>query len=256
MLSITNAHCRDKDITFDEPSHVYTVKGKSGYKSVTTWIHEFFPSFNADNVIAKMHSAKSWGPSNKYYGKTNKEIKDDWSKNGKKAAEMGTLMHLNIEHYYNQQPFMAGFTETSEYKLFQEFLHDHKNYKAYRTEWYIYSRKYLLAGSIDMVYVDPDDNKKIIIADWKRAKEIKYTNHWEKGFGPLSNMDNCNYWHYTLQLNIYRMIVEKYYNLMVSQMFLVILHPDQDTFIKIIVPRLVDPIIKMLVIRSDEIKQN
>ena len=89
----------------------------------------------------------------------------------------------------------------------------------------------------------------------KRAKEIKYSNSWEKGIGPLSNIDNCNYWHYILQLNVYRMIIEKYYNKEVSEMFLVILHPDQDSYIKIIVPRVSELIMGMLAVRKEEISQ-
>ena len=97
-----------------------------------------------------------------------------------------------------------------------------------------------------MVYVDPKDPEKIVIADLKRCKEIKFENKWEKGFAPLNDIDNCNYWHYTLQLNVYRMIVEKYYNKVVSDMFLVILHPNQKHYIKIPVKRISKPIMKML----------
>lgn len=256
MLAVNNAHPRDKDIKFDEPTHVYTIKGNSNYKSVTTWIHEFFAPFDADKVIAKMKSGRNWGPSNKYYGQTDQEIKDGWKKNGREAAEMGTAMHLNIERYYNEQPYTAGFTDTKEHQLFQGFLQNHKQYKAFRTEWSVYSKIYRLAGSIDMTCIDPNDAKKVVLADWKRAKEIKYTNHWEKGIGPLSDIDNCNYWHYTLQLNVYRMILEKYYAKEVSEMFLVVLHPDQNSYIKIIVPRVTEPIMKMLECRKNEIAQN
>ena len=155
-------------------------------------------------------------------------------------------MHLNIENYYNGLDYNPGFTSTKEYKLFKMYLNDHKDYKAYRTEWRIYSKVYKLAGSIDMVYIDPKDPSKIIIADWKRCKEIKYDNKWEKGLKPISDIPNCNYWHYTLQLNIYRMMLEKYYEKSVSEMFLVVIHPDNEKYIKIPIKIVNEPIIKML----------
>lgn len=253
MLQVKNRHYRDSNIEFDEPTHVYTIEGNSNYKSVTTWIHDFFPHFDADKIITKMRSSKRWGSDNQYYGMTDKEIKDMWSKNGKEAAELGTAMHLNIEYYYNNIPFTNGFTSSKEYQLFSEYLKDHHNYKAYRTEWTVYSKKYRLAGSIDMTYIDPKDSSKVVLADWKRCKEIKYSNQWEKGYGPLKDVDNCNYWHYCLQLNVYRMILEKYYDKQVSDMFLVVLHPNQDSYIKINIPRISKPILGMLEVRKREL---
>ena len=253
QLSDKNTHPRDDHIEFDEPTHVYTIEGDNNYKSVTTWIHNFFPHFDADKIIGKMRTGRNWGPENKYYGMTDEEIKDGWSQNGKEASELGTAMHLNIEYYYNNLPYMPGFTDSKEYQLFQDYLQNHTQYKPYRTEWTVYSKKYRLAGSIDMVYVDPEDPTKVIIADWKRSKEIKYSNRWEKGYGPLSDIDNCNYWHYCLQLNVYRMILEKYYNKQVTSMFLVILHPNQESYVKIMVPRIWKPIMGMLKSRKREI---
>lgn len=253
MLAVKNSHPRDAHIKFDEPAHVYTIDGDSDYKSVTTWIHDFFPSFDADSVIRKMRNGKNWDEDNKYYGMSNAEIKQMWKENGREAAELGTLMHLNIEYYYNGLEYTEGFVKTKEYELFCGYLADHQEYKAYRTEWTVYSKRYRLAGSIDMVYVDPKDSEKVIIADWKRSKEIRFNNRWEKGYGPAGVFDNCNYCHYCLQLNVYRMMLEKYYGKKVSSMFLVILHPNQDRYQKIMVPRIWEPIMEMLAERLKEI---
>lgn len=253
LLDKINAHPRDDHIEFDEPTHTYTIDGNSNYKSVTTWIHDFFPHFDADKIITKMRNGRNWNEDNKYYGMTDDEIKEMWQQNGSEAATLGTAMHLNIEYYYNGQDYTEGFTETKEYQLFQEYLDDHPQYKPLRTEWTVYSKVYRLAGSIDMTYIDPNDPSKVVLADWKRSKEIKMSNKWEKGYGPLSEMDNCNYCHYTLQLNIYRMILEKYYDKQVTEMFLVILHPNQDTYKKIMVPRITKPILEMLKVRKAEL---
>ena len=252
-LEKQNFHPRDEFIEFDEPTHVYTIDGDSNYKSVTTWIHDFFPHFDADKIIAKMRAGKNWNPDNKYYGMTDDEIKEGWRLNGKEASELGTAMHLNIEYYYNNEPYTPGFTESKEHELFQGYLQDHLQYKPYRTEWTVYSKKYRLAGSIDMVYIDPESPNKVVLADWKRSKEIKFNNRWEKGYGPLSGVDNCNYEHYCLQLNVYRMILEKYYNKQVTDMFLVILHPNQDKYQKIPVPRIWKPIMGMLETRKRDL---
>jgi len=245
-LEEKNRHCRDKRLSFNEEKHIYTVDGDSNYTSVTTLIHKFFPHFDADEVIKKMKKGKNWGPDNQYYGMSNKAIKDKWSQSGKEASSLGTLMHLNIEYWYNNLPFTPKFESTLEYNLFQKYLSDHKDYVAYRTEWAVFSTKYKIAGSIDMIYHDPQDPEKFIIADWKRSKEIKWDNKWETGKPPIDHIPHCNYWHYTLQLNVYRLILEKYYGLKISQMFLVILHPDNKDYIKILVPFETDSILKMI----------
>lgn len=238
LLKDVNKHLRDDRIKFEESTHTYTIDGQNDYISATTLIHSYFPHFNADLVIEKMKNSKNWNADNKYYNMTNDEIKNQWSITGKEASRQGTLMHLNIENYYNGLEFTNGFKDTHEYKLFKEYLKDHEEYKAYRTEWTIFTTKYKVAGSVDMLYIDPKDSEKLIIADWKRSKEIKFSNKWESGNKPLEHLDNCNFIHYSLQLNLYRMIIEKYYDKKISEMFLVILHPNLQKYQKIIIPKM------------------
>lgn len=254
MLSVINHHDRDDSIQFEPIQHKYTIDGDSGYISVTTWIHTFFQCFDPDAVIQKMRKSKNWS-SSKYYNLTDSEIKEEWATNGRDAADLGTLMHLNIENYYNGLEYTENFTNTKEYKLFQNYLQDHLDYKAYRTEWCVFSKHYKLAGSIDMVYIDPKDSTKVIIADWKRSKEIKMDNKWEKGLGVLKDIDNCNFWHYTIQLNVYKLIIEKYYGKTVSEMFLVILHPNQDDYIKIPIADCKNIVLKMFKERLNDLKK-
>ena len=53
-LARENPHQRDEHISFDEPTHTYTIDGDSSYTSVTTWNHSHFEEFDADKVIAGM----------------------------------------------------------------------------------------------------------------------------------------------------------------------------------------------------------
>ena len=54
-LALKNAHPRDPNLVFDEPSHKYTITTdpNSKYTSVTTWNHSHFPHFDADTIICK-----------------------------------------------------------------------------------------------------------------------------------------------------------------------------------------------------------
>ncbi len=170
-LANKNPHYRDAFISFDEGPHIYTIKGDSGFTSVTTWNHSHFEHFDADKIIKNMMSSPKW-PQNKYYGMTADEIKASWDKNRDEAAAAGTKMHYDIECYYNDCP---NENPSIEYEYFNKFLQDFPelNKRPYRTEWMVYHEELRLARSIDMVFENKDGTLQIY--DWKRCRDIKKT---------------------------------------------------------------------------------
>jgi ATP-dependent exoDNAse (exonuclease V) beta subunit len=238
LLSKKNSHHRDTQILFKEENHEYIVTGlESKPVSVTTLIHRYFPEFDADIIITKMMSSNKWSQS-KYFGRTRESIKEEWEKTGSEAAKSGTLMHKSIEQYLNGET--VDNPDTKEFSMFMNFWQDitriYPTLHPYRTEWLVYDENIKIAGSIDCVLEDGNGN--LVLIDWKRSKEIKMDNHYEKGKFPFNQYDNCNYSHYTLQLNFYRHILETKYNKNVIFMMLVILHPNQSSYICHSIPRI------------------
>ena len=90
----------------------------------------------------------------------------------------------------------------------------------------IYDEDSKIAGSIDMIYENVDGT--LSIYDWKRCNAITSDNTWNKfAIHPLiQHIPDTNYWHYTLQLNTYKYILEHKYNKQIKELFLVRLHPD------------------------------
>ena len=43
---------------------------------------------------------------------------------------------------------------------------------------------------------------------------------------PVNHLPDTNYWHYCLQLNTYKYMIEQEYGKKVSEMYLVCLHPN------------------------------
>lgn len=236
FLEKKNPHPRDSHITFDEGPHIYTIDGDSSFMSVTTWNHSHFEHFDADKIIDSMMRSKKW-PESKYFGMTKQQIKDQWSNNGKEASEAGTKMHYDIECYYNN---MEVVNDSIEYTYFRNFEHDRtigdddKELKSqlpatptpYRTEWMVYDKQLKFAGSIDMLYEKPDGS--LLIYDWKRSKGIEKVNRWNKFSTTecIGHLPDSNFWHYSLQLNTYKAIIEKNYGKKVVGMYLVCLHPE------------------------------
>jgi len=178
-----------------------------------------------------MMKGRKWTES-KYYGMTAQEIKDQWSNSGKEASSAGTFMHLAIEMFHNGALAQIDpkILETTEWKYFMNFWNEHgDDLEPFRTEWEVWSEAHKLAGSIDMIYKKKSDGT-IVIYDWKRSKEIKTANDYESGYPPLNHLPNCNYWHYTLQLNVYRWFLQTFYGCVVSDLYLIILHPDNKNY--------------------------
>jgi ATP-dependent exoDNAse (exonuclease V) beta subunit len=257
-LARINEHERDKYVQFDEPTHIYTVKGKTaGYISVTKFLHEFFPHFDADAVIDKMMNGKKWNVENKWFGMTKEEIKAAWDANGKEASGAGTLMHLSIEQFLNGAEHLISqeMKDTPEWHQFMNFWKEHGHDLApYRTEWEVWAEEYKLTGSIDMIFYRKSDDSYVVY-DWKRAKDMKTANEFGgRAFYPLDHLHDTNYWHYTLQLNVYRWFLETYYGLRINDMYLIVLHPNQKNYRRFQLNRLEDEIAEMMEARMRAVK--
>lgn len=256
-LAVLNHHPRDDRIQFEEETHTYTIDGaRKGWTSCTGFLHNFFGHFDADAVIAKMMKSPKWYES-KYFGMTAEAIKKQWADKGKTASEAGTRMHLDIEHFYNAMPHAlvsegvrttkpatecqwsmedgwAGMAvdkwtpaEGAEWEYFQDYQRRHgSGFIPFRTEWLVFDEEHKVAGSIDMVYKKPDGT--LAIYDWKRTEGLKTENKFQSGLGPVSHLPDTNYWHYSLQLNVYRYILQKHYGFVVSELALVVLHPENS----------------------------
>ena len=219
-----NPHERDSRIVFDEGPHIYYIDGSCNeYTSVTTFNHNHFEKFDADKIIKGMMKSKKWTQS-KYYGLSVDEIKALWDKNRDEAAEAGTKMHYDIECYYNECP---NENDSIEYDYFNNFLTAYPELKPYRTEWTVFHEELKLAGSIDMVFKDMNDGS-LLIYDWKRCKEIVKSNSFGKWGNKecIEHLPDTNYWHYCLQLNTYKAILEEKYGEKIKELYLVCLHPD------------------------------
>jgi len=232
-LEIVNSHPRDERIRFVDETHTYYIDGScAGYISSTTLVHTLFEKFDADKVIKKMRASRNWYKS-PYKGMTNDDIKNKWEINRDSAATAGTEMHLQLENYYNK---IEHEKDTKEFKMFENYVKDHSDLIPYRTEWVIFDQDSKVSGSIDMVYSrkNKDGETEYIIADWKRSKEIKKGNVYQSGTDEYTyKLEDCNYIHYSIQLAIYKYILERNYGIKISETFIVVLHPNQDKYLKI-----------------------
>ena len=250
-LATRNCHERDQFIQFFEEDHKYVITNdpNNKYTSVTTWNHSHFPVFNANLIIKNMMRGKNWKEGHKYWGLTAEEIKQQWSNNSSAVSGAGTDLHFEIECFMNNPDLESGHKgnkgykhadlheaylqdpkaiEAIEWDYFINFVKDHPELKPYRTEWTIYDEDLKISGSIDMIYENTDGT--LSIYDWKRSKEITRVNNFNKfAINKLiCHMPDANFWHYALQLNTYKRLIERKYGKTVTDLYLVRLHPDAE----------------------------
>ena len=256
LLSEVHAHPRDARIRFEEEGHAYFIDGDPTYTSVTTHIHgAHFEHFDAPAVIRRMMRSPKWATS-KYHGMSAEAIAAQWERNGRESSALGTRLHECIEDFYNGRPPADDRLEGIRTEYCGHFLSFHEEYAAandyvpYRTEWCVFDEEHKLAGSIDMVYARArgggeggggggGEEEELAIFDWKRTKELKRRG-FRCGRGALSGLPDCNFWHYAMQLNTYRWILQRRYGKRVTRLALVVLHPNQASYRVVEVPLLDD----------------
>lgn len=274
-LENKNKHPRDEFVTFSEGDHSYSVNGNKMKYSCTTVIKKYFSPFEAAKIAKKISAWNKGKKTSPYFNKSEEDILKMWER----EADLGTMMHANIEflmNIFNSDFSMDGYRlsqneimlEMSYFDNFCDKFIRTNNLEPFRTEWLIYDENAGLAGSIDMVlkenvqmkdedfeeiptWVKNRQKKRVEgkdnfwIFDWKRTKKLSYEAFAKKGQGtqcsiPNSYIEDCNFSTYSLQLNLYRTILEKNYGINIIGMCLVVIHPNNNDYKLHLVPFLED----------------
>ena len=238
---------RNGNVCFNEENHKYfDVNDESKqYISVTTLIDRYGQEFNKDfwsayKALEKLLSKDAWQlekksllASKKFnkellstydisendFNKAQQDILDEWDKNNREACERGTKIHSELENNF----YKAGKNITLQKFGIGGKFECRKDYSDLDLEHGVYP-EYLIyresedgilkiAGQVDLIIKNGND---IIIVDHKTNKKIDLksgfntqTKSTAKMKYPLNNLDDCNFWHYTMQLSTYAWMLQK-----------------------------------------------
>ena len=242
-LAQRNPMPREDRVVFDVAGHAYFVDGIRVPISVTAFLHKLASEFDPHAAAVAMMEGWGW-PENqhKYMNadgtiKSADEIVAAWAWHGEVQRSRGTLLHYHAEQFLNghtiEEPHSPEFRQLCGF--YQDIIVGN-GWEVYRTEATLFHCGMRLAGQADLLCKDTCG--KLIIIDWKRSREIKYTNPYHTLKEPLEHMADTNYSLYCLQLNMYAYILETEYGVEVSRMFLGIVHPLSAAARCIEVPRL------------------
>jgi len=204
-------------IVFNAEDHSYKSvdDNKINWISVTTLVSYFKNAFDANAVAKKVSKNKK----SKWFGLEPKIIKEIWSNEAKRATDLGSFYHdqresdlcsfASIEREGINIPVFKPIEANNGIK----FSPSQKLEPGVYPEHMVYLRSKGICGQSDLVEVV---NGKVNVIDYKTNKEIKTKSfvNWEgiseKMLTPITNLDDCNFNHYALQLSIYMYIILKH----------------------------------------------
>lgn len=253
---------QDERISFEEEGHIYLLDGERRLTPVSSVYSNFFKPFDSDFWAERKAQAMPI---------TASQLKEQWECNAQMASFAGTHLHKQIEEYLNGKQYMEPICH---FTFDGEFIHEEKiiaidkeieffhkfveevDFTPFRTEWRVFDEEMGMAGTIDLMCSRKDGTYEIY--DWKRSRslideqgnECKRNKIDCRGINGLEHLQDCAYWHYALQQNLYKHIVEKCYGLSISAMRLVVLHPGYSGYKVIEIPNMPGEISVVLKSRS------
>ncbi|MHA1683809.1 MAG: hypothetical protein ACTSUE_22915 [Promethearchaeota archaeon] len=225
---------------------------RSQEKKLKQWEDENMQADAERSGIPVRQALKNHFGQRKYMMKTTAdEILAMWNEN----ASLGTEFHLYCELYYNKLNPKVPEKFAKEWGYFLKFAKhmEDEGYEPWLTEWRLWCNELRVAGTADMLYKKKGTKNRFVIVDWKRVDDI-----WEQERSsvpgnyhePLQDVQatKCN--KYFIQINSYAWLAETLYNIEVEDMFMVVFHPSNPSYLKVRVPVMTNIIIKVMLTRA------
>ncbi len=198
---------RFSDIVVDSVNHGYRI-GDKNLVSVTTLLKSITPEFDKDGVSLKMAERS---------GVTQAEILRQWEEKGAKSRDKGTRLHQYIEDVMADKvdPILGRINDRlPEMNAFDDAwtkLRAELDAKMVKQEFVVGDEEFGVAGRVDnLMSVLPykAKSRRACVFDWKSGK-LDIDNRFEKLLPPFDAYDNCKLNIYSIQLSLYRLIMER-----------------------------------------------
>lgn len=235
-------------VAFNEEKHIYLdLESEKTFISVTTLIskyHEHFHEGFWSNYKAYeelfpekfkeikgylLKSLKTEFPT-RFIKKLNKteqealklkaqEYVDKWETTKNEACERGTAYHLGQElaAYGGTNKYVKKYTDPNKSypckKNDFDLSRENGIYPEYLIHWSTEDDELKIAGQVDLLI---KGGNKLSILDFKTNREIKTSSFFDRSKGknkkmlyPLNDLDDCNFYHYAMQLSTYAWMLQK-----------------------------------------------
>ena len=197
-------------LKFDPEKHKYT-SDKGEYTSVTSVIDKYKRPFDSQKMSARVA---------KRDGLPQEEVLQLWDINRDYSAVRGTEFHLYAETMINEGREIRTQTGINlEKKSFVNFWHKaSEKLEVVKTELRVCDDEWMIAGTVDLLVkvipargsvFDLSGDLQYAILDWKTSKQVRDKRSYGKMKDPLGHLDDVPLNHYSLQMSLYRAILER-----------------------------------------------
>ena len=232
---------QDSHLSFEPSEHIYLYDGRIQLTAVSNIVNQFFTPFDSIGLSERVSRRD---------GLSQCEVLEEWDCKSLESREIGRFLHKQIELLFSGKPismsthffYNGEFVKVSkdvsinkELSYFKNFLKDN-TITPFRTEWHIFDMDLKIAGTIDLLC---RNGNHFDIYDWKRSRKASpHETVWQNGINGLQHIPDIRFYHYALQLNLYKYILEKNYGIIVENMYIVVLHPTYGNYQKIKIPNM------------------
>lgn len=225
MKDFIELHNAFKDIIFIEDGHRYIWKNNKDVTitSVTSLINKYKQSFNVDFYSRKKATE---------LGVSVIDVLRMWDEERIHGSTKGSIMHEGLEYYWQNKRIIST-VDTSDVvdmdrmrsnlrvisKQTTKFYDDFKDrYVPVKLEMIVGDKDYNIAGQFDGLFYDTESEHYVLL-DYKNDKKFTKTQQYGKNFRrPITNVAECEFNKYSLQLSLYRYIIEKNTNIKIGEM--------------------------------------
>ena len=219
---------KDPNFVFEEEAHTYHYE-KTKYDSVTSYIKRFKVPFDREYWSKKKANERGVDVS---------VVLDEWQGKADVANDLGTRVHKWIEDFWSGG---SGDLDPNEDEAFIERINKFlslyeskfKNLVPLTSELKVFSKKWRLAGTIDQPFLMWDEKQQkvlFLIGDWKTNKEFRSDDHpkgrYKKLLHPFSHLWENHLNEYSIQVSLYRLILEDEIGLETNGGFLCHIGPE------------------------------
>lgn len=213
---------------FVESSHTYFYYDKPVKYSVTQFLSRFSEPFDIEGVSAKYADK---------HGLNQQDVIADWKKKGDISATAGTIIHSYLENAKRGKTFDIDYSTADKLDIRKEVEERVSillpQAKAFHQDTlgrlfpikleYTVGIEDVIAGNIDMVCWN-EKAQEFQIWDYKNLKvlETKRGPFTKSMFYPFDNYIDTNFIHYSMQLNTYKVILQKQLDIPIGKCYLVV----------------------------------
>ena len=222
MYEIITELNKFNNVVFNEGDHSYYLDGRRCI-STTELIGRYKKKFET-SIMAYKVAVRD--------GRTFNDVIAEWDDKRITSQIRGTELHKCAELMFQSKGYNPNEYVTNKlYEMLQDFHKDYKNILALvRAELVVGDDTYGVGGMLDKLFYNMEENE-LQIWDYKTNKEINMKSKYKaKMINGLNHLEECEYNTYSLQLSIYKKIIEKNTSLKIGKSYLCWINEENDSY--------------------------